>query len=215
MGWFDQETKGGDGASPVAPSAPDATPPRANSSGSTSASGGSSTVGKLVQINGTVESDEDLEIGGKVEGTINARKGLRIARDANVKAVINGAEILVEGTVTGDINASETLVLGATAALTGNIKTPSLQIREGAFFRGQVTMQQPGQQETKPLQPKAPVGSEAKSPVVVAKGANGATDAAGNPSKGNGPSSASTSGDAASSSNPQAGNSKHAGVTGG
>lgn len=139
MGWFDQETKDRGTTPATAPKTPqrDLAPSPAGSGQ------GSSTIGQRVQINGTVISDEDLEIVGKVEGTIHTRKGLRVAREANVKAVINGTEVLVEGTVNGDINASEKLVLGATAVLTGNIKTPSLQIRDGAFFRGQVTMQQP------------------------------------------------------------------------
>ncbi len=154
MGWFDQETKAGGGAPVTAPDTQQraATP--------TPAGGGreGSTIGQRVQVNGTVVSDEDLEIVGKVEGTIHARKGLRVAREADVKAVINGSEVLVEGTVTGDINASEQLVLGATAVLTGNIKTPSLQIRDGAFFRGQVTMQRPEKAVTR----KAEAGVEAK-----------------------------------------------------
>ncbi len=146
MGWFDQETKDGGAAPATAPQTRQrtATPPPADSGR------GSSTIGQRVQINGTVVSDEDLEIVGKVEGTIHTRKGLRVAREADVKAVINGTEVLVEGTVKGDINASQKLVLGATAVLTGNIKTPSLEIRDGAFFRGQVVMQMPEKAAAKP-----------------------------------------------------------------
>lgn len=146
MGWFDQETKDG-GTTPATVAK---TPRRDGAPSPAGSRKGSSTIGQRVQINGTIISDEDLEIVGKVEGTIHTRKGLRVAREANVKAVINGTEVLVEGTVNGDINASEKLVLGATAVLTGNIKTPSLQIRDGAFFRGQVTMQQPEKVAAKP-----------------------------------------------------------------
>jgi cytoskeletal protein CcmA (bactofilin family) len=137
MGWFGTGTKDAYGAAVTARSSEE----RAASVDPAGAGRDSSTIGRRVQINGTVVSDEDLEIVGKVEGTIHARTALRVAREAEVKAVINGTGVLVEGAVNGDINASETLVLGATAVLTGNIKTPSLQIREGAFFRGQVTMQ--------------------------------------------------------------------------
>ncbi|NKB88647.1 MAG: hypothetical protein GKS06_10545 [Acidobacteria bacterium] len=136
MGWFDQETKEGSAAPTARPAAPapsPSSPPKATTA--------SSTIGPRVHINGTVVSDEDLEIVGKVEGTIHARKGLKVAKDADVKAVVHGTDVLVEGTINGDINASETLILGATASLTGNIKTAKLQIREGAFFRGQVAMQ--------------------------------------------------------------------------
>ena len=137
MGWFDQEVKKTEAepsaAPSVAPARPAATAPRGQSA--------PSTVGPKVHINGTLIAEEDLEIVGKIDGTINARAGLHIAKAADVKAVINGTKVLIEGTVHGDVNATETVVLGASASLTGNVKTPSLQIREGAFFRGQVTMQ--------------------------------------------------------------------------
>jgi len=169
MGWFDQETKDG-GTAPVTASK---TQPRVETSPPSGSVQGSSTIGERVRINGTVVSDEDLEIVGKVEGTIHTRKGLRVAREAEVKAVINGTEVLVEGTVNGDINASDKLVLGATAVLTGNIKTPSLQIRDGAFFRGQVTMQQPEKVAAKPkVEPRV----EAKQRTVPASpGASGSS----------------------------------------
>jgi cytoskeletal protein CcmA (bactofilin family) len=137
MGWFDQEVKNTEAepsaARPAAPAPPPAAAPRGQ--------GAPSTVGPKVHINGTLIAEEDLEIVGKIDGTINARAGLHIAKAADVKAVINGTKVLIEGTVHGDVNATETVVLGASASLTGNVKTPSLQIREGAFFRGQVTMQ--------------------------------------------------------------------------
>lgn len=180
MGWFDQETKDEGAAAVTAPS----TQQRTASASPARADRGGSTIGRRVQINGTVVSDEDLEIVGKVEGTIHTRKALRVAREAEVKAVINGTEVLVEGAVNGDINASETLVLGATAVLTGNIKTPSLQIREGAFFRGQVTMQRP---ETTAGKAKVKAEVETKRQTapapVAAKGSNGQAKSEGEASK--------------------------------
>jgi len=168
MGWFDQETKDG-GTAPV--TGPD-TRQRSAAPSPAGSGRGSSTIGKRVQIKGTVVSDEDLEIIGKVEGTIHARKALRVAPEADVKAVINGTEVLVEGTVNGDINASQTLVLGATAVLTGNIKTPTLQIREGAFFRGQVTMQQA---EKATGESRAAAGEAKGQKAAAPSGANGSS----------------------------------------
>ena len=197
MGWFDQETKDDGGSAPVA--APK-TQQRAATAPAAGPHQGSSTIGQRVQINGTVVSDEDLEIVGKVEGTIHTRKGLRVARDAEVKAVINGTEVLVEGSVQGDVNASEKLVLGATAVLTGNIKTPSLEIRDGAYFRGQVTMQHPERAAEKP---KAQPRVETKQrPVSTSPGANGdvqsKSDGAG--SKGTAPAAKSANGSTKSAS---------------
>jgi hypothetical protein len=122
--------------------------------------------------------------------------------------VINGAEVLVEGTVNGDINASKKLVLGATAVLTGNIKTPSLQIRDGAFFRGQVTMQQPEEVAAKA---KTEARVEAKQRTAPAPGS--ASGSSG-PGKGDGKASKETGSAAKPAAKPVEGAAKSAGATG-
>ena len=136
MGWFDNEGKDGAGTTPLAPQTPDspaAAPAPAAAAGS--------TLGERVHVNGTITCEEDLTILGKVEGQIHVREKLLIAKQAEVQALIKGTKVMVEGTVKGDIHAAGTLVLGATASLTGNIKTPSLQVRDGAYFKGSVEME--------------------------------------------------------------------------
>ena len=137
MGWFDNEDKDSIGTAlpaPQAPAAPKAPPARA-------AVG--STLGERVYVNGTITCEEDLTILGKVDGQIHAREKLLIAKEAEVQALIKGTKVMVEGTVKGDIHAAGTLVLGSTASLTGNIKTPSLQVNDGAYFKGSVEMESP------------------------------------------------------------------------
>ncbi len=136
MGWFDNDEKEGTGTAPPGPqapvSAPATTPSRA---------AGGSTLGERVHVNGTITCDEDLTILGKVEGQIHAREKLLIAKEAQIQAVIKGTKVMVEGTVKGDVHAIGTLVLGPTASFTGNIKTSSLQIRDGAYLKGSVEME--------------------------------------------------------------------------
>ena len=138
MGWFDNDPKANtEGAAQApaaaAPAAPAASPVRSQ---------GGSTLGERVHIKGKIVSNEDLTILGKVEGTIRTRQRLTIAKEAEIKAVIHGRTVLLEGAVNGDIHASESLVLGATASLVGNISTPSLHIVDGAYFKGGVEMRQ-------------------------------------------------------------------------
>lgn len=139
MGWFDGEHKEKDKdrdnmqPSVEAPRATSAPPPRP------SASTGS-VIGERVQLSGTIVSDEDLTITGSVEGTIHARQKLLIAKDAKVKAVVHGRRVQLDGTLQGDVHGAEMVILGATAVMHGNIHTPSLQIRDGAFLKGSVEM---------------------------------------------------------------------------
>jgi hypothetical protein len=50
---------------------------------------------------------------------------------------------MVHGKVDGNVQGEERVTLGGTARLIGNIETPTLEIVEGAVFRGTVEMKQP------------------------------------------------------------------------
>lgn len=168
MGWFDNDDKDRIGTAPSAPQAVAPPPPSPRA-----ASG--STLGERVYVNGTITCDEDLTILGKVEGQIHAREKLLIAKQADVQALIKGAKVLVEGTVKGDVHAAETLVLGATASLTGNIRTPSLQVRDGAYFKGSVEMEPATvDKPVSPIREKRPQKVAATPPTEAAQGPSAA-----------------------------------------
>lgn len=138
MGWFDSDK--GDKPDSSAVSSPQPQPARTSAPAPTGREPEGSTLGRKVHVNGTIVCEEPLRVQGRVEGTIRAREDLSIAQGAEVRAVIYGRRIHVEGAVKGDVHASERLVLGSTAVLEGNIGAPSLQIQEGAFFKGSVEM---------------------------------------------------------------------------
>jgi cytoskeletal protein CcmA (bactofilin family) len=64
-----------------------------------------------------------------------------------VHATIDGQRVVVHGAVDGNVQGAELVVIGPTGNLTGNIQTPTLEIVEGAHFKGSVDM--------KAAQPKA------------------------------------------------------------
>jgi cytoskeletal protein CcmA (bactofilin family) len=113
-------------------------------------------VGARMKVTGTIVSDEDLEIVGQVEGEIRARETLSIAKDAEVRAVVHGRRVVLEGALHGDIHASELVVLGNSSTMQGDIHTPTLEIREGALFRGSVKMKAAQQREER----SAPAGDK-------------------------------------------------------
>jgi len=51
---------------------------------------------------------------------------------------------LVEGSVTGDICASQSVVISASGNIMGNIESPRVTLRDGAKFKGSIEMD-PGQ----------------------------------------------------------------------
>lgn len=72
------------------------------------------------------------------DGTLVLTKRGRIEADINVRVAV------INGWVTGDIIASERVVLESEARVTGQIYTPALSVRLGAIFDGECIFSVPG-----------------------------------------------------------------------
>ncbi|MBX7142946.1 MAG: polymer-forming cytoskeletal protein [Oligoflexia bacterium] len=109
--------------------------------GSTSASGRADAfLGKGTKVVGTLNFSGSAEIDCQVEGEINARELLTVSDAAVVNGKVLGTEIIVRGTVNGDIIASKRLTLKKPARVIGNISSPNLVIEEGVLFEGKCSM---------------------------------------------------------------------------
>ncbi|MDQ3169388.1 MAG: polymer-forming cytoskeletal protein, partial [Acidobacteriota bacterium] len=99
------------------------------------------TIGASVVIKGELSAKEDLTISGRVEGKIEVRDHVvRVGRDAQVNAEINARAVIVEGTVTGNVNATERIELLENGSVEGDISAPKIAMAEGAQFRGKIDM---------------------------------------------------------------------------
>jgi cytoskeletal protein CcmA (bactofilin family) len=100
-------------------------------------------IGKSVVILGELKGSEDLIIDGRVEGTITlADSRLTIGPNANVAADLTAKEVLIQGTVHGNIVAGGRVELRAGAMVEGDIKALRLAIEDNAVFRGKVDLSQ-------------------------------------------------------------------------
>ncbi len=88
----------------------------------------------------TFRDPVNLRINGKFEGNLDTRGSLTIGQNAEVQADIIGEDIIVAGKVIGNVTASNSLSLTATAHLSGNIRTPRLDISSGALLQGKCDM---------------------------------------------------------------------------
>jgi cytoskeletal protein CcmA (bactofilin family) len=71
------------------------------------------------------------------DGTLVLAKRGRIEADVNVKAAV------INGWVTGNITATESVVLESEARVTGQIRTRALSVRLGAIFDGECLLSAP------------------------------------------------------------------------
>ncbi|HKB70980.1 MAG TPA: polymer-forming cytoskeletal protein [Thermoanaerobaculia bacterium] len=119
-------------------------------------------IGSQIKVVGEISGDEDVEILGRVEGTILLKKDLVISSAGTADAKIHAKNVTIAGKVKGDVTADERVELLASASLEGNIRAPKIVISEGAHFRGNVDMStRPeggrGPEPGRPAAPPAPV----------------------------------------------------------
>jgi cytoskeletal protein CcmA (bactofilin family) len=98
-----------------------------------------STIGKSIRITGTVESQEDLAIDGWVSGSITVENHrVVVGEGASILGDLTAQTVKIDGSVTGDVTASEQIDLRATGEVEGDIRAPKICIREGAMIYGRV-----------------------------------------------------------------------------
>jgi cytoskeletal protein CcmA (bactofilin family) len=100
-------------------------------------------VGHGTTLTGETEFHAMLRVDGHLIGTVSSATGtLIIGTNGQVDANVLVAAAMINGTVNGDILATEKLHLGRTARVIGNIQTPRLIVEEGAILEGGCNMMQ-------------------------------------------------------------------------
>lgn len=89
-----------------------------------------------VEIKGSISTDGEMWIDGKVEGEINSKGLLTIGENAYIRGEIRTRSITVFGKVEGNITVSGRCELKSTCTLQGDLKATRLIIEEGATFIG-------------------------------------------------------------------------------
>ena len=108
------------------------------------------TIGQSIVFKGELTGDEDLEIDGQVEGTVNLKNHqLTIGPNGNLKAEVMAKTVVVIGKVTGDLIADERIEVQATGVVNGDVRAPRLNVQEGAVLNGSIDMSSSGASEAR------------------------------------------------------------------
>ncbi|HST31365.1 MAG TPA: polymer-forming cytoskeletal protein [Chthoniobacterales bacterium] len=89
-----------------------------------------------VSIDGDLSFRNELIIDGKVHGKINATGALTVGKNARVRGEVRVRSLTVQGTIEGNVFASERCVLEPGATLRGDVESPRLALDENASFLG-------------------------------------------------------------------------------
>jgi cytoskeletal protein CcmA (bactofilin family) len=108
-------------------------------------------IGKSVSIKGDLSGSEDLYVDGQVDGTIQlSGNSLTIGPNGRVHASISAKNVIVGGTIDGNIQASERTEFRKTAVVNGDVQSKRIAIEEGAFFNGKLEIVPEGKGQSGP-----------------------------------------------------------------
>ncbi len=97
------------------------------------------TIGRSLIIKGEVRGDESIYIDGRIEGSIHfAEHRVTVGRNGSVAANITAREVVVMGTVKGNIQCLDRVEIRAEGSLTGDVVTQRISVEDGAMLKGSV-----------------------------------------------------------------------------
>ncbi|HEY7680791.1 MAG TPA: polymer-forming cytoskeletal protein [Terriglobia bacterium] len=112
-------------------------------------------IGKSVVIRGELSGSEDLYIDGQVEGSIELREHhLTVGPNGRVQANINAKEVVIQGSVKGNVKAIDRVEIRKSGSLAGDLVAARVVIEDGAFFKGSIDIQKGGDSHARPSEPK-------------------------------------------------------------
>ena len=148
------------------------TPLPGKTSPAESQSNEAATIGKSVVVKGQIISREDLFVDGELEGTVEAQEHrLTVGPNGKLKANVKAREVVVLGSVHGNIDAIDRIDIRRDAQLVGDIRTARIMIEDGAYFKGSVdiTRGETGKPAAavRPLQQAVPASAANAAPPLV------------------------------------------------
>ena len=115
----------------------------------TASTGGAlARVGPSLHIKGEISGNEDLELHGTVEGTVTLdERKLTVGPTAKVSADLAAREIVIYGSVKGNLRARDRIEIKKDGSVVGDLSTARIMIEDGAYFKGSIEITREGETE--------------------------------------------------------------------
>jgi cytoskeletal protein CcmA (bactofilin family) len=96
-------------------------------------------IGKGVSIIGDVISKEDLFIDGDIKGNVDVQNSrCTVGPNGKAKSNVKAREVIIQGQVQGDVEATQKITIRKEGSLVGNIRTTGIIIEDDAYFKGSI-----------------------------------------------------------------------------
>lgn len=100
-------------------------------------------LGAGLHVKGEITGREDLHVDGSLEGSIRLENGkLTVGVGAKLIAEIVASEIVVYGSVTGNLHARHRIEIKKDGSIVGDLTTARIMIEDGANFKGAIEIEQ-------------------------------------------------------------------------
>ena len=98
-------------------------------------------LGRGAAFEGKLTFEGTVRIDGRFKGEVFTDDTLVIGEGAHVEAQIDVGEVIIQGTVVGNVTAKRSIEIHAPGRVKGDLHTPSLQIDKGVIFEGRSFME--------------------------------------------------------------------------
>jgi cytoskeletal protein CcmA (bactofilin family) len=111
-------------------------------------------IGKASRVHGDLEFAGGLHLDGSIAGNVRAEpvegSSLSVSETGSIEGNVEAGNVMLSGSVRGDIVARERVVLGATAKVQGNVYYGVIEMTLGAQIMGKLTRLSEKTAETAP-----------------------------------------------------------------
>ncbi len=106
-------------------------------------------LGASLHVKGEITGNEDLHIDGSVEGLIQLdERRLTVGSTAKVTADVVAREVVVYGSVKGNLRAKDRIEIKKDGSVNGDLTTARIMIEDGAYFKGSIEIDKSAEKET-------------------------------------------------------------------
>src|ERR1700687_3296366 len=112
---------------------------------SSTPSGSTARLGASLHVKGEISGNEDLHIDGSVEGLVQLEdRKLTVGASAKLTADVVAREVVVYGSVKGNLRARDRIEIKKDGSVVGDLTTARIMIEDGAYFRVSIEIDRTG-----------------------------------------------------------------------
>jgi cytoskeletal protein CcmA (bactofilin family) len=93
-------------------------------------------IGRTCLIRGDLAAEGAFRIDGTIEGSVDSHASVTVGESGVVRGGVRGSDVVIAGTVQGDVTCSGHLEILATGKVEGDIAARSMRIETGGVFCG-------------------------------------------------------------------------------